>query len=179
MKSRNNNNDSLEPSNPGQDLDWLAFCYIADELDAATKAEFELRLQTDVEACEAVASAVQLSSLVCEACEEPEALELVEVAADDNRGWSLAPALVFAASILLCLFAAGWVWNSGNSGGDDSFELASTWAESLTEDAADSLQNVNESAIVLSSAETFDSPSDLDSDVSWMLVALADMEGNE
>ena len=188
MKSKNRNNDSSDSSNAGQELDWLAFCYIADELDADAKAEFEERLRTDVQTCEAVAEAAQLSSLVRESCEEPQVLELAEVGTTSNdvgnnsSGWSIAPVLVFAASVLLCLFAASWIWNGGNSASDASFELASTWADSLTEDSTENSNepvNDGEPSIVLSSAEV-DASSDPEGDSSWLLVALAEeMDGGQ
>jgi hypothetical protein len=45
----------------GQDLDWVAFCYVADELNQDDRATFEARLEHDLSACEAVARAVQLA----------------------------------------------------------------------------------------------------------------------
>ena len=45
----------------GQDLDWVAFCYVADELNVDDRAAFEARLEDDLDACEAVARAVQLT----------------------------------------------------------------------------------------------------------------------
>ena len=45
----------------GDDLDWVAFCYISDELSAEDREVFEARLAADVTACEAVGRAVQLA----------------------------------------------------------------------------------------------------------------------
>jgi anti-sigma factor RsiW len=45
----------------GQDLDWVAFCYVADELSEADRSAFESRLENDLAACEAVARAVRLA----------------------------------------------------------------------------------------------------------------------
>jgi hypothetical protein len=45
----------------GQDLDWVAFCYVADELNTDDRVAFEARLEDDLSACEAVARAVQLT----------------------------------------------------------------------------------------------------------------------
>jgi hypothetical protein len=45
----------------GDDLDWLAFRYAANEMSDAEIESFERRLQEDTAACEAVAQAVNLS----------------------------------------------------------------------------------------------------------------------
>lgn len=188
MNSYNNNDEMRDPSDPSQDLDWLAFCYIADELDADAKAEFEKRLESDVAACEAVASAVQLSSLVDGACKNPEPVVLSSAGNEtyQSDGFRFAPSLVFAASILLCLFAAGWVWTNGSTGNNDSFEIASTWAESLTDEGFDLLQDdgsnemlIVETSIALNSLDALNASDDLGSDGDWMLVALAEMEVDE
>jgi len=46
------------------DLDWLAFQYAAGELDGDELSAFELRLATDLDACEALAKAVTLGEVV-------------------------------------------------------------------------------------------------------------------
>src|SRR5690606_22872574 len=46
------------------DLAWLAFRYVAGELDEAEASAFELRLEHDLSACEAVAEAVELAGAV-------------------------------------------------------------------------------------------------------------------
>lgn len=53
-----------------EDLDWLAFCYIADELSPDEAAAFEERLADDQQAREAVARAVELTRAVAAACPE-------------------------------------------------------------------------------------------------------------
>lgn len=62
------------------DLDWLAFCYVAGELSAAESLAFEDRLAWDEAACEAVALAAKLNLAVVAAC-------------DRNRSGSAAPAI--------------------------------------------------------------------------------------
>jgi hypothetical protein len=49
------------------DLDWLAFCYAAGELDAAEADQFEARLADDQSAREALARAVELTQTVAAA----------------------------------------------------------------------------------------------------------------
>lgn len=49
----------------GADLDWVAFCYIAGELSDEDRTLFEVRLENDLTACEAVSRAVQLADTTC------------------------------------------------------------------------------------------------------------------
>lgn len=51
------------------DLNWLAFCYVAGELSAAESLAFEDRLARDEAACEAVALAAKLNLAVVAACD--------------------------------------------------------------------------------------------------------------
>jgi hypothetical protein len=48
-----------------EDLDWLAFQYVAGELASDEVSDFEERLAHDQAACEAVARAVELTSAIC------------------------------------------------------------------------------------------------------------------
>ena len=61
---------TLTHDNPADDFgdaDWSAFAYVAGELDEAELATWEARLaEGDVEACEAVARAVELVGVVAE-----------------------------------------------------------------------------------------------------------------
>jgi len=181
----NNENENREPSN--DDLDWLAFCYVTDELDAQSRAAFVHRLATDVDACEAVADAVQLSSLVYEVA-EADCERLVELPADPSERdqpakWSFVPTLVFAASVMMCLLAAGWIWNNATDSQQpiaqtpDVNQLATTWAEALVDEDG----NDFESVILTTATESVfgGEIDDADSDDGWLLVALADMEGGQ
>jgi len=182
MNLNNDNEKRDEPS--GDDLDWLAFCYVTDELDAESRAAFEQRLATDVIACEAVADAVHLSSLVYEVAEADDN-KLVELPADPAEHtqpakWSVVPTLVFAASVMLCLLAAGWIWtnSNGTQQSPDANQLATTWAEAFVdEDPGSEFESV---ILTTGAGSTFGGDlDDADSDDSWLLVALADMEGDQ
>ena len=48
-------------------LDWLAFCYVADELTETQRVDFETQLSSDIEAQEALANAVALGRSVFQA----------------------------------------------------------------------------------------------------------------
>ena len=57
------------------DLAWLANCYVAGELSADEAAAFEVRLETDVAACGAVAQAMELNLAIAAAFDaEPSTL---------------------------------------------------------------------------------------------------------
>lgn len=49
---------------PAQDLDWMAFCYVTDEMNSEELAEFETRLLEDQAAREAVEKAMQINSII-------------------------------------------------------------------------------------------------------------------
>ena len=70
------------------DREWLAFCYIADELDETAREQFEARLATDQVARECVAAAVEQTQLTYAAlaAPHPSAASLV-------RGKSFVPEL--------------------------------------------------------------------------------------
>jgi hypothetical protein len=76
-------------SNPHEELDWLAFQYVANEMSATERSAFEERLDLDQAAREAVAQAMELSLAVEVAYRE----DAVVVAARDrllgqgSRGW--------------------------------------------------------------------------------------------
>jgi len=55
------------PHEKPDDLDWLAFCYIADELSRDEAGAFEARLADDQQAREAVARAVELTRAIAAA----------------------------------------------------------------------------------------------------------------
>lgn len=56
-------------------LQWLAFCYVSEELTSEQRQEFESRLSTDLEAQEALASVVELGRSIYEVHEAATALE--------------------------------------------------------------------------------------------------------
>ena len=100
------------------DLEWLAFCYIADELDETAREQFESRLATDQVARECVAEAMEHTQLmyVALAAPNPSAAGLV-------RGKTFVPELesrsrksaagfsfwVFSVAAACVLLALGWL----------------------------------------------------------------------
>ena len=57
MMNNSNQNPERSSTSNASELPWLAFCYVANELDAPTRREFEIRLERDQIAREAVARA--------------------------------------------------------------------------------------------------------------------------
>lgn len=71
------------------ELDWLAFRYITGELSAVDGQAFEARLESDLDACEAVARAVQLVetlALGVGSVHKVLAMPVVEVQSDSMSG---------------------------------------------------------------------------------------------
>ena len=55
--NNNNQNGAQRPAESNNDLSWQAFCYVANELDAKARRQFEIRLEQDQIARDAVAQA--------------------------------------------------------------------------------------------------------------------------
>ena len=66
MTDRNSDqpNPDNEPEFKPNDLHWLAFCYIADELAPSERTVFEARLENDELAQQAVVEAVQQAQVL-------------------------------------------------------------------------------------------------------------------
>ena len=96
------------------DLDWLAFCYIADELEPMAKAEFEQRLEHDQAARDAIVDAMTLAAAIHQSQTDPVAQltsqPTVPLDSASRRQWVAAPRFVFAASVTLALVTAAWFW---------------------------------------------------------------------
>jgi len=161
------------------DLDWLAFCYIADELVGTQRTDFEARLEIDELAQQAVVDAVQQAQVLYSS--------LKSTSFNDGREPAVPPfqsqpgsfkkrsrALIALATAMLML-VAGWAWftNANTTAlnamaASDSDRLAVVWIESL-DVMIDELMD-EESPI----ADLEDEESD-----HWMLLALTDLEEHE
>ncbi|MCA9119882.1 MAG: hypothetical protein H6822_01035 [Planctomycetaceae bacterium] len=167
-------------------LSWLAFRYVANELDATEVSDFESQLLTDQAAREAVARVVEQSAMIHQALSRG----AVATAPRHRSRWekkSPAVALVALGSTLALLLAVCLVPTSqplldgvpGNSGAGrsvDSAQLALAWAESRHE----LIESKSVNSVAL--ADSFDGVSS-DSDYehslvppSWMLAALGQMD---
>ena len=163
------------------DLDWMAFCYVADELSGLQLAEFESRLETDQEAREAVAQAMALATDIYRS-DQPAVRSVANrnsgVASDTHRkilGWSSAAVLLVGIS----LFAWYLIDSSGNEVADDAVgsaqKLAEVWVNGLEDDVAITLVDFSPDSI-----DEFEFQSDSDSEGDdWMLIALNELESAE
>ncbi len=100
------------------DLEWLAFCYIADELDETAREQFESRLATDQVARECVAAAMEQTQLMYAAlaAPHPSAARLVhgktfvpDLESRSRKSATIFPAWVFSVAAACVLLALGWL----------------------------------------------------------------------
>jgi anti-sigma-K factor RskA len=178
---------SREMRNPenSNDLEWLAFCYVADELENSDREQFELRLENDNEAREAVVTAMQNAEMLWLAYDEQSALDGQTHA---TRRTSLVKAnrktllrrsgSLFAAAAAMLLMVAGWGWWSNQAGtaspvASESETLAVVLAELYEEQPIEEIiESMEIEEIEIAAADYGDEEfSD------WMYVALTDLEG--
>ena len=170
-------------------LNWLAFRYVANELDATEVNEFESLLLTDQAAREAVARAVS------ETIQIRQALAVVATATSERSNWGrkstrvafLAIGSCLALLLAVCLIRPSLppagseiVYQSAISSPSDSpLQLAYVWAEArhdLAEfpPAANAVLADSLDAVVIAAID-----SDLEQSLvapSWMLAALANAD---
>ena len=143
-------NQSGADSTPGQELDWLAFRYVSDELPDSEREEFEKRLETDSDAQSALVDVMRSTQLIyaaLDADQTKDAGQTNKVERADRSNSSSDPAsqgrrrsALLAAAAAILLTVAGWtIFNSSpNTAGvavnnsQDSSELAIAWADTLT-----------------------------------------------
>jgi hypothetical protein len=116
----------MTPGEFSNELDWLAFCYVAEELDPAQRAAFESRLAEDQAACEAVVRAVELSCTVVRSGQDDADLK----AGRRTRLTNAALLVAIAAMVSFCL-ASAWLFNPAESSKNPDAEVALAWAESV------------------------------------------------
>jgi ferric-dicitrate binding protein FerR (iron transport regulator) len=142
--------------NTFEDLDLLAFRYIADEMTGAEAESFEQRLAADQAACEAVAHAVELAQAVASA---PADVIPLPATHSSPRHW-LRPARWVAAAAAIAFGVAGWWYVNRSS---EESRLATVWAEMFNSTPHDLVADSEE--------PTLDDESDLTVPV-WMLEAV-------
>src|SRR5262245_54743822 len=121
------------------DLDWLAFCYAAGDLDPADVELFEARLADDQAAREALARAVELTQTVAAA--ETHCGDSVTPATRTNLDWNRRlswMAVGGLASLLLAVLWSGFVgptWNTAQNRltANSRYQLAMAWNNTRTE----------------------------------------------
>jgi len=147
------------PAGDFGDADWSAFAYVAGELAEAESAAWEARLaKGDVEACEAVARAVELVRVVA-AAGVSEAV--VETAAEESYDAGRWRSVVVAAAAVCLVLVVGLSWRTSDPNpavvvrpDPDVDVLLSTWADGIGDEhagerAAETVAEVAESELVV------------------------------
>ncbi len=122
---------------PVAEIDWLAFAYVVGELDGAELDEWTARLAVgDVEACEAVAGAVEL----IQAVGSPGRPSVVTDTVVGNSDSRVARWRFVAAAVVCLVLVVVLSWKQGDQAGDElagdlvpgsataDGELLSSWA---------------------------------------------------
>jgi hypothetical protein len=125
--------------NHNHDLDWLAFCYAAGELDAAETELFEARLADDQAAREALARAIELTQTVAAA--ETQCGDFVTVGSRTNLDWNRRlswMAVGGLASLLIAMLWSGFIgptWHTAQSRltANSRYQLAMAWNQARDE----------------------------------------------
>ncbi len=191
----------MKNENFQDDLDWLAFRYISDELAESERDSFEQMLAEDQAAREAVACAMEQAQLMLSVFETGQAgtTGVVTSVGEEKSGYqisrrssgrSLARTLLNLAVAIL-LMVGGLVWYSQVANDSSSYGTigqvvtesgddleASAWVSALgqasSHPSASEFPSFDEE--ILYTDAVYDSS---DSDSDWMLVALVELESSE
>ena len=197
----NNNPNSTEPLvESNNDLSWQAFCYVANELDTKARRQFEIRLEQDQNARDAVAQALDNARLLDLAmsstndhsasptCELPNRTSQSNQRLTPVSSKSLWPTLlaIAAAGLLAMTFIQ---LPSGQTGTEVAvntrspsgtvtlnMSLAETWADSDWH--ADSLAEIATGETNLTCEDQSNRPTETPEDIEqddWMTATLIDM----
>lgn len=172
---------NLQAEYDPNDLDWLAFRYVADELEPAERDAFEARLVKDDLAQQSVVDAVQQTQVLYSSLNSTSFNDVKEPVARPPRPFYQSSAkqiaILVASTAALLMLAIGWAWMSSPGGSDDfgisdSDQLASAWVATLVVMSNEELDEfvVEESL----AADTINEDAG-----DWMFVALTDLEDAE
>jgi hypothetical protein len=177
---------SAGQSPAGDELAWLAFRYLANELSSEEVEQFEARLAVDQEAREALAHSVHLVRAVAAAEASPVAAGSgLAVASRERSSPQLAPLAWVSAGVSAALLLVALGWNAGWFASPDrpavatrqtvSPELATVWTEVRSSPVIDMDDLTTEELALLNEIE-----SDLDTEApSWMTAAVLGIAGHE
>jgi len=177
------------------DLDWMAFQYLADELDQTQRDKFKARLADDQQAREALASAVELTQTISAASHFEHAVTRAERPASDApkkiRRWRrVAWISTTVAGCLAVLFAYQFIQSlqpiekSGkgiaSQNNSEHQELARRWIETVDETVVPERAE-DEFALDQEDADSpefsFSSDEPLFTTPDWMLAAVSGLAG--
>ncbi len=115
------------------ELAWLANCYVAGELSVGETAAFEVRLETDVAACEAVVRAMELNLAIAAAFDSQPAISVPQISAPQPARWTGAAITALAASTVVAASVALMIGHSGSPNGlarkDGADRIVAAWAK--------------------------------------------------
>lgn len=156
-------------------LDWLAFCYVADELSDDERAAFEMRLATDQAAREAVAAAVELSlatQLVLAEAEPPVVTKPESPDETYRRGWW---SVALACGGLLALVVMNQLVWRPSPAPEAARDLAVVWSETLPDSAETVSDDTNDNETLLGELNGEEEEMDLPT---WMIAAVSESTMN-
>ena len=182
---RNPNPENLAGADSpfSQELDWLAFRYVSDEMPAAERGEFEKRLETDEAAQLALVDVMRSTQVIYAALDSQKTkVQRSDRSKAKSKSVFQRYSSVLAAAAAILLMVVGWTIYSGiqdfgfASNSQNSTDLAIAWADTLTarelvkvEGKLDELAEETEFEDFVS----YDSPGESGS---WMYTALVDIE---
>lgn len=181
-----NQNENRSP----EDLDWLAFSYVANELSDSQRIQFESLLASDQRAREAVAQVMELTTDVSDVLDAdarlPQFIRKSDVASEQSvpirkapkakRSQSLHWGWQVAALLLVAVSVSVWIWTGRSqepvvaTTTAPSEELAVAWVDSLDDDDPVDLELETRDEFLFEEDEPARD---------WMLVALSELENSE
>lgn len=174
------NNNQPKPALPNQDshdLNWLAFCYIANELDQTEREEFETRLLECETAREAVVDAVRDSQILYSSLlEDPQPIaaqvNLASEKSNPKHRW-IATFVASAAAVLLAVNSWSFIFPPNRPiVATESDGLAAAWVETLITMSDEELDEFINEEVPQPEVAT-------DGLDDWMFVALSDADSSE
>ncbi|MDG1874227.1 MAG: hypothetical protein P8J27_09965 [Mariniblastus sp.] len=178
-----------------QDLDWLAFCYVSDELSESDREEFEARLASDAAAQQALIDAVEQTQVIYAGRRLAESSHTIQISMSQRppaRSWLKRPGILFTAAAAMLLVVISWGLLSdptapNDSGVTDAGSIAATFESNLAVAWADTVVEKEELMLDRAEDEFFDDFSEIaftDADdktvetEDWMFVALTEIENS-
>lgn len=156
------------------ELDWMAFCYVADELTGEELETFEARLAREQEVRDAVVRAVNLVQDVYLSGNEEHEVRLratsPALAVTNPIGW----VWKVAAVVLLGVSVGAWWWNQNP---DPNRTVAETPSEALAVAWVDSLEESDLDEMELDLNEEFGFEDEAVNE--WMVSALSELEDSD
>jgi len=174
------NNNQPKPTLPNQDshdLNWLAFCYIANELDQTEREEFETRLLECETAREAVVAAVRDSQILYSSLQkDPQPIaaqvNLASEKSNPRHRW-IATFVASAAAVLLAVNSWSFIFPPNRPiVATESDGLAAAWVETLITMSDEELDEFINEDVPQPEVAT-------DGLDDWMFVALSDADSSE